>query len=192
MKIRLGEIVEEFSQKNRNLQCKNVYSVTNSGGFILSNEYFSKDVYSKDLSNYKIVEKGMIAYNPSRINVGSVSCLNDEKGIISPLYVVIKPEREKVTGAYLNFFLHSPYAKSQIKNLTSGSVRDSLSFTAFKKILIDLPCLNEQNEIINKLEKINNIVFLFNESYYRLNNSVKSRFLENNHVPNIVFSEVVA
>jgi len=88
-KVRLGEVLEEYSSRNRDCGCKDVCSVTNSQGFVSSTEYFDKEVFSKDLSTYKLVEPGMFAYNPSRINVGSVACyLGETPVIVSPLYVV--------------------------------------------------------------------------------------------------------
>ena len=88
MKYRtLGKYITEYSQKNkRNIEYP-VYSVTNRNGFCT--EYFNKDVSSKDKSTYKIVPHGYFAYNPSRINVGSIDWQNcEENVIVSPLYVV--------------------------------------------------------------------------------------------------------
>lgn len=84
--IQLGDVVEEICQRNKTNLDLPVYSVTNSRGFIQSTDYFNKEVFSKNLSNYKIVEQGMFAYNPSRINVGSIAWLNQSKPVIvSPL-----------------------------------------------------------------------------------------------------------
>ena len=63
--------------------------MTNSCGFTPSEAYFSKEVYSKELKTYKVVERNMIAFNPSRINVGSVALQDKaDEVIVSPLYVV--------------------------------------------------------------------------------------------------------
>lgn len=48
----LSDVVKEFSCRNKDLRVQKVYSVTNSDGFMPSQDYFSKDVFSKDLSNY--------------------------------------------------------------------------------------------------------------------------------------------
>ena len=64
-----------------------VLSVSNKKGFISQDKQFDGyEVASKDLSNYKIVDRDDVAYNPSRINVGSIARLiNFEKGIVSPM-----------------------------------------------------------------------------------------------------------
>jgi type I restriction enzyme S subunit len=89
--VKLGRFVKASTRKNKGLVCTDVYSVTNSAGFISSTDYFSKEVFSKELSNYKLVRPGMIAYNPSRINVGSVAVQDKcDQAIVSPLYVAFE------------------------------------------------------------------------------------------------------
>ena len=75
----------------------------------------------------------MIAYNPSRINVGSVALQDkDDEVIVSPLYVVFDIDEDIVLAEFLEKFLHSDVALMQIRGLTSGSVRDSLKFSALQ------------------------------------------------------------
>ncbi len=80
-KIKLGKYITEYSVKNKNNKKIPVYSVTNSEGFCT--EYFSKDVSSKNRNTYKIVPYGYFAYNPSRINVGSIDWQRKEKEVMS-------------------------------------------------------------------------------------------------------------
>ena len=70
MITRIEELISEYSVRNKKSEDIPVYSVTNDRGFCTG--YFSKEVASKDKSTYKIVPRGYFAYNPSRINVGSV------------------------------------------------------------------------------------------------------------------------
>ena len=66
-------------------------SVTNSLGFVSQEEYFQRNIASKNLANYKIIYNGNFAYNPARINVGSIALLdNFLNGILSPMYIVFK------------------------------------------------------------------------------------------------------
>lgn len=108
IKKKILTLVTEHSERNRQRGCNAVYSVTNSQGFVPSTDYFSKEVFSKDLSTYKIVENGMIAYNPSRINVGSVAVQRAaDKVIVSPLYVVFSVKSDELLPEFLTYFLHS-------------------------------------------------------------------------------------
>ena len=176
---RLGALVEESSVRNRANEVLVVYSVTNSGGFVPSAEYFSKEVFSKNLKTYKIVSPGMFAYNPSRINVGSVNWWNgDESVVVSPLYIVFKVDMSKIDQGYLNYFLHSSVALSQIRNLTSGSVRDSLKFSAFGKLEIPLPPLDGQRRIAGELDRICELKKNAEERLALLDQLAKSLFVE--------------
>ena len=87
VKQRLVDYIQEYSVRNKTRADIPVYSVTNDKGFC--QDYFDRDLSSDDKSGYKIVPNGYFAYNPSRINVGSVACqFVEDKVIVSPLYVV--------------------------------------------------------------------------------------------------------
>ena len=175
----LSDVVKEFSCRNKDLRVQKVYSVTNSDGFMPSQDYFSKDVFSKDLSNYKIVRKGMLAYNPSRINVGSVACLQSEdEVIVSPLYGVVEVNEKKLLAEYLNLFLHSDIALEQIKSLTSGSVRDSLKYNAFTRLCLPIPTVEMQRAVIKKLNAIKKLIVKREQQLSKLDQLAKSRFIE--------------
>ena len=66
-----GHVVEVSQRKGET--SAEVLSVTNVAGFVRSLEVFDKQVFSQDTSAYKLVSYNDLAYNPSRINVGSVA-----------------------------------------------------------------------------------------------------------------------
>ena len=179
MKKPLDDFVRECSERNKGNWCKEVYSVTNSQGFVPSTDYFSKEVFSKDLNNYKIVREGMIAYNPSRINVGSVATQR-EKGavIVSPLYVVFSVDEQNLYPEYLCYFLRSEIGLAEIAKKTSGSVRDSLKFSALQKINIRVRDLREQKFIVSILQKTERIIEKYRLLLTKLDDLVKSQFIE--------------
>ena len=179
LRVRLGEVCKEVSIRNKDGRIKAVFSVTNSKGFVPSTDYFNKEVFSKNLATYKIVECGMFAYNPSRINVGSIGCYNDtDPVVVSPLYVVFSVDETQVDHSYLLSFLKGDFALAQVKNLTSGSVRDSLKFSAFCQILIHLPSLAKQRQIAARIDNISKIVTKRKAQLGQLQQLVKSRFVE--------------
>ena len=175
----LGDLVSEFSVRNRGAALANVHSVTNSEGFVPSTDYFKKEVFSKDLSTYKIVRRGMLAYNPSRINVGSVAVQNRaEEVVVSPLYVVVSVDGTRLHPDYLSAFLHSPGALAQIRALTSGSVRDTLSFRSFAKLRLPVPSLEEQEAALHRLAGVRRLRDLREQQLLCLDNLAKSLFVE--------------
>ncbi|MBK7628791.1 MAG: restriction endonuclease subunit S [Bacteroidales bacterium] len=148
---RLGDITTNFSRRNKELIDAKVYSVTNTNGFVLQSEYFEGKVSGEDLSNYKIIKKHEFAYNPARINVGSLAYFEMEIGVISSLYVCFKTKGE-ILDYYLHQFLQIDHTKYRIETLGEGGVRVYLWYDLFSKIKIKLPCLEEQTAIVQVLQ----------------------------------------
>ena len=148
---RLGNYISECNR--RNAGCNRVLSVTNTKGFILQEEQFDKIVASNDTSNYKVVRRGEFAYNPSRVNVGSLAMLKEyDEGILSPMYIVFKAN-ENIDKTYLLQCLQSWWFRGHIPAYTQGSVRDSLSFDGLCSMKFYIPTLQEQKAISAILEQ---------------------------------------
>lgn len=175
----LGQLIEEVSERNRDMGCTNVYSVTNSQGFIPSEDYFNKKVFSKDITNYKLVRRGMFAYNPSRINVGSISWLQSEECVaVSPLYVVFRIKEENILQRWIEYFLRSDMGLTQIRSLTSGSVRDTLKYSALARIEIPIAPIEQQREMVENLEAADEAIEVCNGLLDKTEELVKSKFGE--------------
>lgn len=120
-----------------------VMSAIASSELVPSDDHFTKRVYSKDVAKYKRVHPWDFAYNPSRINIGSVGLHTGHfAGAVSPVYVVVTPR------AGWHWFLkhHLKLAQSQerIMTLSSGSVRQSLDCSSFMSI----PCPRPSDTVI--------------------------------------------
>ena len=176
MIVKLGSVISEYSVRNKQDEDIPVYSVTNEQGFCTG--YFSKDVSSKDRTNYKVVPYGYFAYNPSRINVGSVDWQHcEERVIVSPLYVVFKVE-ESIDQRYLIHFLKSDIALTMIKAYASGSVRDNLKLSTLQEFSINLKSIEEQRRVADVLDKVDALLDLCKQEIETLDELVKSRFIE--------------
>ena len=173
---KLGNFISEYSVRNRAGDDIPVYSVTNKEGFC--RDYFSKDVASQDRSTYKIVPRGCFAYNPSRINVGSVDWQRKEdRVIVSPLYVVFSVSKE-LDQQYLYYYLKSEKCLYYIKELASGSVRDNLKLSMLKEFTIPNITLEEQRKAVTVLEQTDRLITLQERQMTVLDELVKSRFVE--------------
>ena len=108
-----------------------------------------------DMSRYLRVRPGWFAYNPMRINVGSIGWAEHEKqtGIISPDYVVFSCS-ERIEPKYVFFFLKCSLGLKAINFVTAGSVRDRLYFDALARIRIPLPSLADQQAIVARLDAL--------------------------------------
>ncbi len=155
--VRLGEIIEEVKEKNELNTKYPVFTVSNVYGFILSDKFFDKQVYSKQRNTYKIVRKNFFAYNPYRINVGSIGLFKSEIGLVSPAYVVLKVRStDYFYPKFLYRLLKSSFYMSEIRRIamSRGSVRRSLSFRDLSNFEIPLPPLPEQEEIAMVLSAV--------------------------------------
>jgi len=124
-----------------------------------------------DKSRYLLVKRNWFAYNPMRINVGSVGLCSSEtpEGIVSPDYVVFSC-RERVNPEFLHFWLRSPSGLREIAKHTAGSVRERLYFKSLAEVQCPLPSLAEQDRVrrigraIESLRSSRNSQFLQVES----------------------------
>ena len=158
---RIGDVIEQVSKRNNSMSIDKVLSVSNKLGFINQSEQFEdRIVASEDTSNYKIVYKDDFAYNPARINVGSIARLKHfNKGIVSPMYICFRVKQGIVLD-YLEYFFTTNYFFYEMQKRLEGSVRHCLSFEGLCNIPIYIPNLDEQQKIGRKvsviMEKIDN------------------------------------
>ncbi len=170
-KVKLKELIKEVNERNKYEKVKKVLSVTNSQGFVEQKEYFERNIHSTNTSNYKIIKRNQFAFNPSRVNVGSIDLLKKyDIGILSPMYVIFEVDETKVIPEYLNYYFQTYFFLENVKKNTQGSVRDSLSFNDLLKFDFLLPTINEQKTIIYILEKIDNILIKYSEKIEKYNN----------------------
>jgi type I restriction enzyme S subunit len=151
--VKIGKVAKEVSTHNSEDE-QTVLSCSKYDGFVNSLDYFGKQVFSNDTSNYKVVEKGQFAYPSNHIEEGSIGLLKHcEKGIVSPIYVVFEASKEKVHSPYLYKLLKTDIYQHIFQVSTSSSVdrRGSLRWGEFSKIKVLVPSLAEQQEISGTL-----------------------------------------
>ena len=147
-KQRLGSLLKEGKERNKDNSISRVLSVTNHSGFVLPENQFSKRIASDEVSHYKVVRKGQYGYNPSRINVGSFARLDQfSEGLLSPMYVVFSIDSVELDSDFFLYWMQSNEAQQRINNSTQGSVRDSVGFDAICSFLFKMPSLEEQKKI---------------------------------------------
>ena len=159
--LSLGEVTTQIKEKVGDKDYK-VFSAVNTGNLILSEEYFDKQVFSKSIEKYIVVKQKEFAYNPARINIGSIGRNDfDYDGCVSPVYVAFKVEEEYEN--FMNMFIQSDRFKQWVITLASGSVRQTLNYADFSIIKLAYPP-------IDLIKKFNNIY----DNYYEVINYNKS------------------
>lgn len=147
--VKLGEVLKKNNKKNRDLAINNVESVSNKLGFVKQTEQFEDySVASADLSNYYVISEKQFAYNPSRINVGSIAYKKegDTLSVVSPLYISFSTV-ENIDDSYLWYWFKTSLFDSQRAIHSEGGVRDTLSFNQLSDIELIFPSLPEQEVI---------------------------------------------
>ena len=166
----LGDITKQTKEKVGSNRFLKVLSPINTGELTLSEDYFTKQVYSKDISKYILVRKNNFAYNPARVNIGSLGRNEyDFDGCVSPVYVVFE-----VIEEYENFFDLFRRQKTFINSVISlaiGGVRQSLSYNDFSYIKLVVPPKN----VIEK----------FNDIYAELDKLKKTKKIENDRLASL-------
>lgn len=145
--VELGKYIEQCVEKNYN----NIYGVNNLRG-VTSDSVFDlskADTNGLSFGNYKIVRKYNFAYNPSRINLGSIALNKENTFIVSPMYVVFNITNNQLLPEFLNLY----FARKEFQRSTlfyaMGSVRDTFDFNLMQEVKIPLPPLDVQQSIVN-------------------------------------------
>jgi type I restriction enzyme S subunit len=165
---RIGELIYVISQRNRRQESLPVLSVSNRSGFIAQSEQFgNRTIASEDTSNYKIVITNDFAFNPARINVGSIARLiNYKRGIVSPMYICFRC-KEGISSEYLDLFFKSRYFQTEVGKRLEGSVRQCLSIDGIKSIPIERIPMSQQIKWTKRLTTIETKITI-EENIYQL------------------------
>ena len=136
----LEDITTQKAERVGGREDVKVLSPVTTGQLMLSEEYFSKQVFSESIVKYKVVEKGDFAYNPARVNIGSLGRNNfDFDGCVSPVYVVFSCK-----GGYAHLFdlyRKTEKFKTEVNLRAIGGVRQSLNYKDFAFIQCIIPPL---------------------------------------------------
>ncbi|WP_232953193.1 restriction endonuclease subunit S [Mycoplasmopsis bovis] len=172
------------------------YSVTNKDGFVNQNEYFDdggKAVFA-DKKNSLIVSINTFAYNPSRINVGSLALYkHSEMGLVSPIYEVFQINNNNNPDFFLLWFRSEAF-KNIVSTNSNKSVRDTLNLSQFESESVNFPNFAEQSKISSLFTHLDSLITLHQRKLLSLKN-LKSRLLdrmfcdEKSQFPSIRFKE---
>ena len=136
--VTMGEVTTEIRTKVGNRTGIKVLSPINTGKLALSEEYFTKQVFSNSIAKYILVKPKSFAYNPARVNIGSIG-MNEFPfdGCVSPVYVVFRCEDEY---EYLfDFFRKGERFKTEVITRSIGGVRQTLAYKDFSMIKMVYP-----------------------------------------------------
>lgn len=173
--VSIGEVTFEGRERNVAREFSEVRSVTNSQGLVRTSDFFDNARTSADTKNYKVVRPGMYAYNPSRINVGSIAWLDEDAPVIvSPMYVVFGLGQARILPEYLALFLDSASGKRKVESKTEVGARFRLTYESLSSVRLALPSLDVQREIVRVLD-------LFKRLESELKAELEARMVQHAH-----------
>ncbi len=116
----------------------------------------AKEGVGKNPGRYKPVTPGTVFYNPMRILLGSIAMVSedDQPGITSPDYVVIRGIEGKLHSTWFYYWFRSPAGADFILSLTRGAVRERLLFNRLAKGAIEIPNWQTQLRAVDQLQEI--------------------------------------
>ena len=173
---KFSDITFPAGEKNKDNLPLESYSITNEHGFVPQDEKFENGgtMREADKRMYYIVSPNSFAYNPARINVGSIGYQNVGKNVIvSSLYEVFKTS-EVVDDRLLWHWFKSPDFQKLIMQLQEGGVRLYFYYDKLCMGEVSLPSLEEQRKVGKLFDTLNNLITLHQRKYDKLVMSKKS------------------
>ncbi len=155
----LGEVAQESATRASvvNATRRPVYGVDRHLGLTSEAKY-----QSSSLDRYKIIDHDMFAYNPMRLNIGSIAYCSTRHapGLVSPDYVVFSCRREMIVPQYLYYYIKGPEWKRWTNVAGVGSVRTRIYFKELARMPMRIPPLPEQQSVAQILGSLDDRIEL--------------------------------
>ena len=149
-KVQLSDVAEECSERNRELLDRTrLYAVTKANGMVPMRE----NVQGKTINRCLLVEQDWFAYNPMRINIGSIARWEGESPVmVSPDYVAFRTKESRLLSDYLNHTRRGSAWTYFVGAAGNGSVRVRIWFDDLGCFKFLLPPVDEQRAIADILD----------------------------------------
>jgi len=151
----IAKLAKEISERNVESEQHEVLSCSKHDGFVRSLEYFKRQVFSADLSGYKMIWRGDFGFPSNHVEEGSIGLQNlTDIGVVSPIYTVFRFSPTKVDADFAFAVMKTGLYRHIFEISTSASVdrRGSLRWSEFAKLPFPVPPLFEQRAIVDALQ----------------------------------------
>lgn len=179
--VPLSEFVIEHNEKIRPYEeaekTFKILGVNNTDGI-----FHAYDAKGKTIKQpYKKVKAGDFAYNPYRINVGSIGWVPPEHdgAYISPAYVVFSIDESIILPELFWFIMKSEFFNQALRAATAGSVRMNLTYPLLKTLKLPIPPVSIQKEIVTYLKKAMSKVHLLEDQAKESIDEFTNIFIQN-------------
>lgn len=158
--IVLSDVATRITRKNKE-DNQNALTISAQMGLVNQQEYFSKQIASRDLTKYYLLHKGEFAYNKSYsagYPMGAIKRLKlYEKGVVSTLYICFSLNTE-INSDFFEHYVESGALVPELEKIAQEGARNhgllNISLQEFFEVALFKPCLEEQTKIANFLSAI--------------------------------------
>lgn len=161
-KVSFKDFTFHAGTKNRDNLPLESYSISNEFGFIPQNEQFENGgtMTQADKRMYYIVSPNSFAYNPARINVGSLGYYEgNEDVIVSSLYEVFKTD-DTICDIFLLYWFKTNIFQKMIEQFQEGGVRLYFFYDKMCKCSLKRPSYEEQQAIASYFTSLDHQITL--------------------------------
>ncbi len=157
--VQLKDVTSESITRNVDgLSTKSVMGVTKAEGIVP----MAERLIAPDIARYKVVQKDWFAYNPMRLNIGSIArWQGDSDVLVSPDYVVFQCSNglgSEIAPAYLDYFRRSGAWEEFVTEGGDGSVRVRIYYKDLARLHVTLPSFAEQEKVADCLASLNEVI----------------------------------
>lgn len=141
----LRPYIKQRTERSKDNKGFPVQGVSNSRVFIET----KANTTGFDFDNYKIVKDNDFAYNPSRLNIGSIALRKSGTCIVSPIYVVFEVINQKeLLPEYLFLWFSRKSFCDYVYFYSFGSVRDTFEYSLMEEVVLPIPDIEVQKSIV--------------------------------------------
>ncbi|MGJ4013309.1 restriction endonuclease subunit S [Levilactobacillus brevis] len=172
---KLSNLAERVTRKNKNNESGRPLTISAQDGLIDQNDFFDKQIASRDVSGYFLVKNGEFAYNKSYSNGypwGAIKRLDKyDMGVLSTLYIIFRPTN--VSSQFLvSYYDTTRWYKEVAKNAAEGARNHGLLNIAptdfFSTVLITPNSIEEQQKIGSFFKQLDHLITLHQRKLAKL------------------------
>ena len=169
---RLGDYIQEVNIRNKDLKQYPLLGVSIKKEMIIS----IANTVGTDMSTYKIIKKNQFAYGPVTSRNGdkiSIALSNEEKALLSQAYVVFETNN-LLLPEYLMMWFRRPEFDRYARYKSHGSAREIFDWQEMSEVMLPIPSLEKQQEIVNEYHTIQKRINLNNQLIAKLEETAQT------------------
>ena len=169
---RLGDYIQEVNIRNKDLKQYPLLGVSIRKEMMTS----IANTVGTDMSTYKIIKKNQFAYGPVTSRNGdkiSIALSNEEKALLSQAYVVFETNN-LLLPEYLMMWFRRPEFDRYARYKSHGSAREIFDWQEMCEVMLPIPSLEKQQEMVNEYHTIQNRINLNNQLIAKLEETAQT------------------